>query len=130
MCNNSTYIIRMCLAIALCSLSSGCIVVPVNFHAYGSRHNVNEEVISALQPDTTTREYVLLTFGEPDYVSDDKNCFTYTWEKVKLLLLVGGGGAAHAGAIDCEYDLFLCFDGRGLLVRKELKKKSIPKTLF
>jgi hypothetical protein len=101
----------------------------VDFHTFGSRHNVNEEMMSTLQPGTTTKEYVLLTLGEPDEVYANGSCLTYTWEKVKFLWLLAGGSNADAGAIDRKYDLILCFDDGGLLVRKVLRKYFTGKSL-
>lgn len=121
---NRTSIRCIFMAFAFCALSNGCIVIPVNFHSAGSRHNVNEDVMNALQPGTTTKEDVFVGFGEPDIVSANGNCLTYTWDKIKLIWILAGNTGATGGTVDSIYELVLCFDDQGLLNRKELKKKT------
>jgi hypothetical protein len=118
-----TYIYCLCLPIVFSTLVTSCIVVPLDSYNYGSRQNVNEEVLNTFQPGTTTKEDVFLTLGEPDIVSAGGNCLTYTWEKAKLVWVLGGYGGAAGGTIDRRYELVLCFDDQGLLIRKELKKE-------
>jgi hypothetical protein len=125
--NDRRYICCLCLTIGLCTVYAGCIVIPMNSYTYGSRQNVKEEVVNTLQLGTTTKDDVFLGFGEPDIVSDNANCITYTWEKVKLFWLLAGGaggaGTVLGGTVGRKYDLFLCFDDQGLLTQKELTKK-------
>jgi hypothetical protein len=76
--NDRRYICCLCLTIGLCTVCAGCIVIPLNSYTYGSRQNVKEEVVNTLQLGTTTKDDVFLRFGEPDIVSDNANCITYT----------------------------------------------------
>jgi len=93
-------------------LLTGCLVIPVDFHAGGSRHNVNAEVQSKLQSGVMTKEEVFLWLGEPDHVSEDGQRIGYAWRKVKVLWIVvlppyGGG---PGGEIDKSYLLQVSFD--------------------
>jgi len=80
-------------------LLTGCVVIPVNYHLAGSRHNITEETASILQPGSMTKVDVLMLLGEPDYVSDDARRFGYVWKKVRALVVVGGGQFGAGGAM-------------------------------
>jgi hypothetical protein len=100
------------LALVLGGLGlAGCLVIPVDYHAAGSRHNVNAKTCEGLRPGVTTREEILLTLGEPNFVSEDGQRLGYAWTKVKALWFVGGYGAGAAGEVERSYVLETCFDG-------------------
>ena len=80
--------------LALLSLTA-CIIIPVDYHARGVRHNVSQDSGSKLQKGVTTKADVFLLLGEPDFVSEDGQRIGYAWTKVKALLIwasYGGGG--------------------------------------
>jgi outer membrane protein assembly factor BamE (lipoprotein component of BamABCDE complex) len=73
-------------------LLAGCLIIPVDYHAPGSRHNVSDAATNLLHVGVTTREEVLLALGEPDYVSEDGQQFGHIWSKVKVLVVAGYSG--------------------------------------
>jgi hypothetical protein len=88
-------------------LLTGCIVIPVDFYSFGSRHNLTEQTGAGLHPGRTTKEEVLLLLGEPDYVSEDGQCYGYAWKKTRLIMTgIGGGG----GFVERRYLLQVSFD--------------------
>ena len=104
---------------------AGCIVIPipVNYHASGSRMNVNQLTASRLQPGVSTKEDVLLLLGEPDYCSQDGQTLGYSWTKVGLLLIVGtqaGGGETEIGK-NCMLEI--AFDATNRVAFTELHRK-------
>lgn len=100
-----------CLALVIGGLGlAGCLVIPVDYHAAGSRHNVNAKTSEGLCPGVTTREEILLTLGEPDFVSEDGQRLGYAWTKVKALCFVAGYGAGAAGELQRSCVLETCFD--------------------
>lgn len=121
--SRGTNILRTGLAVALCALCTGCLIVPVDYHTSESRKNVSEEAKETLKPGETTKEDVFIKLGEPDEVSPDGRCLVYKWEKVKAIWFVGGYGSAAAGTFDRIYSLGLCFDDRGLFLRHDVKKE-------
>lgn len=106
-----TTITWLVTGVASTMLLSGCIVIPADFYAYGSRHNVTVETGSKLKPGITTREEVLLMLGEPDYgYNDDELILAYKWEKVRAIAVAGGPGGAGVGAIVKYNQLNIKFD--------------------
>lgn len=89
-------VVGAALVAALAFVLAGCLIIPTDYHAVGSRHNLTTQSTNLFRIGLTTQEEVLLALGEPDYVSDDGQRFGYTWSKVKAILIVistsGGGG--------------------------------------
>jgi outer membrane protein assembly factor BamE (lipoprotein component of BamABCDE complex) len=90
-------------AILACVVLAGCLVVPVDYHATGSRHNITMEATNVLRVGVTTREEVLLTLGEPDFVSEDGQRFGYLWTKVKAIWAVASYGPGAGGEFTRSY---------------------------
>jgi hypothetical protein len=101
---------------------AGCIAIPVNYHAAGSRQNVNQKVQVELQPGITTKEDVFLRLGEPDYYSEDGQVIGYAWTKVGAILMVGGYGSAAAAEIGKSYLFEISFDSSNYIARVELRR--------
>ncbi|MGB3429125.1 MAG: hypothetical protein WBA53_13230 [Burkholderiaceae bacterium] len=96
--------------IAAIALIAGCLIIPVDYHAAGSRHNVNAGVQPKLQVGVTTKEEVFLLLGEPDYVSEDGQRLGYKWTKVNALVLVGAYYSAGMWEIEQSHVLHVTFD--------------------
>ena len=79
-------------------LLGGCLIIPVNYHTPGSRHNVSGQTTNLFQIGISTREDILLALGEPDFASADGQRLGYRWSKVEALLIVASYGGAGSGA--------------------------------
>jgi hypothetical protein len=113
------------LVAVLCGIVlAGCLIIPVDYHATGSRRNVRVESTNALLLGLTTREEILLTLGEPDFASEDGRRFGYLWTKVKAIWAVASyGGSGAAGEITKSYLLETSFDSTNRLSDVRLLKK-------
>lgn len=107
--------------IAALAILGGCLVVPVNYHAAGSRHNVNQKAQIQLQPGLTTKESVFLLLGEPDYYSEDGQTLAYAWTKVGAVVIVGGYGSAAVAEVGKSYYLAISFDAGNCVSRVEYR---------
>jgi hypothetical protein len=101
---------RLFLVVGSLAILPGCLLIPVDYHAAGSRHNVDAGVRSKLQPGVTTKEEVLLMLGEPDLVSEDGQHFGYAWSKVKLIVILVAPTGGDAGEWGRNYVLHIAFD--------------------
>lgn len=106
-------------------LAGGCLVIPVDYHDPGSRHNITAASATRFQPGVTSREEVILALGEPDHASDDDRRMGYAWTKVKALIIVASysGGSAE---LKRSYILELNFDAAGRFVDSRLVKQWGP----
>jgi hypothetical protein len=103
--------LRMAVVIGMLAIISGCLLIPVDYHTPGSRHNISPDVRSKLVPGVTSKEEVLLMLGEPDYVSEDGQDLGYAWSKVKLIVVVAApGGGGDIGEWGKDYVLHIVFD--------------------
>ncbi len=108
---------------------AGCLIIPVNYTAPGSRGNVTTETGSSIQSGVTSREEVLLHLGEPDHVSDDGRRIGYAWTKVRALWFVGGLGGAASGEIERSYILEISFNPEGSVSGTRLLKEWGPELI-
>jgi len=107
------------VAIVLCALA-GCVVIPTPEHGLlDGRGEIDESDIEFLEEGKTTREEVLLRFGEPDEVEHDNRTLLYHWQVICGYYVVGGGYQADGGPIPRHYKLMLEFDEEGRLKRFE-----------
>lgn len=104
----SRFIVIPCALAA--TLLAGCIIVPVDYHASGSRHNVNAAVQTKLQPGVTTKEDVFLLLGEPDHVSEDGRRIGYKWTKVNVLIIYGAYTTGGVAEVERSHVLHVTFD--------------------
>ena len=99
----------------------GCIVIPTPEHALlEGRGEIDESDITFLTVSKTTREEVLLRFGEPDLVLHDQRILIYHWTVSHGYFFVGGGYSGAGGPIPKDYLFMLEFDGEGRLKRFEI----------
>jgi len=98
----------MALATGMTLLAS-CII-PTDYHAPGSRQNVDPKTLANFAVGVTTKEEVLLKLGEPDFVSEDGQRLGYAWTQVKAIWFFGSGYSGGGGAIEKNYLLEITFD--------------------
>lgn len=104
----------VCLALGS---ANGCVIIPTpESGLLAGRGKVEEADIAFLKVGVTTREDVLLRFGEPDAVLYDQRILAYYWTVSVGYIIV-----YNAGADIPKYYLFiLAFDDAGLLKRAEI----------
>lgn len=102
-------IARLTLTAGLLALA-GCIIIPTDYHAAGSRENVNFKTAEFLKNGVTTKEEVFLMLGEPDYASQDGRRLGYAWSKVKAIWAAVGYSGGAGGEIQRSYVLEASFD--------------------
>ena len=116
-------------AVLCCAVLAGCLIIPVDYHAAGSRHNVTLKSTNALHLGATTREDVLLALGEPDFVSEDGRRFGYLWTKVKAIWIVASTSGGGGGEITKSYLIETSFDQSNRVADVRLLKEwgnSVP----
>lgn len=95
--------------------------------AAGSRHNLNPKTPDALRPGVTTKEDVLLTFGEPDFASEDGQRLGYAWSMVKAFWAIAGTiGGGVSGEVTRSYVVETSFDANNRVSRVRLLKEWGP----
>ncbi len=104
-------------------LINGCLVIPVNYHAGGSRKNIDMHAADSIGVGKTTRREVLLSLGEPEYRSNDGSHIGYAWTKVRALLIWGGYYAAGVEEITNNHVLEIRFDEAGVVTSVEFTSK-------
>jgi hypothetical protein len=97
------------ISFLILSLTTGCLIIPVDYHDAGVRHNVNTQTGDSLQPDVTTKEEVFLALGEPDFVSEDGQRLGYAWTKVKAVIIWGSYGGGGGEELKRSYILDVSF---------------------
>ena len=99
--------------------SVGCAMFPTPEHGLlKGRGKIDESDIAFLTVGKTTREDVLLRFGEPDLVLHDQHILIYRWSVIQGYMYLVYYGAA-GGPIPRDYLFMLEFDGEGRLKRFE-----------
>lgn len=106
----SRAIVAALLAFCVSALFVGCLIIPVDYHATGSRRNITWAATNAVQTGLSTRENVLFALGEPDFVSEDGGRVGYFWSKVKLIWAIAGYGGGAGGEIVRHYLIEVSFD--------------------
>ncbi len=107
----------------LALLLAGCLVIPTDYTAPTSRHNVTADTAAALQPGVTTKEDVLLQLGEPDVASSDERQLGYRWTMVRAIWFVGGYGGGAGGTVTKSSLLQLSFDEHDVLTSLQVVDK-------
>lgn len=115
---------RLLLAALLAGVVlTGCLIIPVDYHATGSRHNVRLEATNSLLAGVTTLEDVLLALGEPDFVSEDGRRAGYFWTKVKAIWAVASYGPGAGGEITRSYLIEISYDQSNRVSSVRLQKE-------
>lgn len=102
---------------------TGCLVIPTDYYAPGSRRNLSLSTTNLFVPGTTTKEDVFLALGEPDFASEDGQRLGYSWTKVKAIWVVASYGGGAGGEIDRSYVLETSFDASNRLSQVRLFKE-------
>ena len=112
---------------ALVILLKSCIYIPTHQHdLLAGRGMIENEDTQKLQIGTTTREDILLQFGEPDVTLKRQTVFVYRWTRVRGYLIVGAGYSGDIAPIGKTTLLMFEFDPQNLLKRFEY----IPEGIF
>ena len=116
-------LVRWCLLLWACMVFAtfaGCVVIPTPEHdLLAGRGEINETDIAFLKVGKTTREDVLLRFGEPDMVLHDQRTLAYHWKVAHGYWFTGYGYSGAGGVIPKDYLFMLEFDEQGCLKRFE-----------
>ncbi len=109
------------LAALLLLPASGCLWIPTPEHGLlEGRGAIGPQETALLQEGTTTREEVLLKFGEPDARRDSDRVFAYHWTVAHGYIAVGAYYSGTVAPVRKHYLLMLAFDDTGTLLRWEL----------
>jgi hypothetical protein len=112
---------------ALVLVLQGCIYIPTPQHSLlEGRGMIEPEDTQALQVGVTTREAVLLQFGEPDATLNQQKIFIYHWTRIQGYFAVGAGYSGYGGPVGKTTLLIFEFDAQNLLKRFEY----IPEGIF
>ncbi len=112
---------------ALVLVLQGCIYIPTPQHALlAGRGMIEPEDTLGLQVGATTREAVLLQFGEPAATLNQQTIFVYSWTRVQGYFFIGAGYSGYGGPIGKTTLLMFEFDSQNLLKRFEY----IPEGIF
>jgi len=110
----------LCLACIVLATFPGCVIIPTPEHdLLAGRGEIDESDIAFLEVGKTTREEVLLRFGEPDMVLDEECILAYYWMVSHGYWFVGGYYSGTGGVIPKNYLFILEFNEEGRLNRFE-----------
>ena len=116
-------LIHRCLLLLICiswAGFAGCVVIPTPEHTLlEGRGKIEEVDMAFLEKARTTREDVLLRFGEPDLVLDCDRILVYHWAVSHGYWFIGAGYSGAGGPIPKDYLFMLEFDEVGFLKRSE-----------
>ncbi len=107
----------------------GCIIIPMPEHdLLAGRGKIGEEDIAFLKIGETSREDVVLRFGEPDVILFDQRILAYSWAVSVgyAAVFAPGGGGAPLGK---HYLFMLEFDDEGKLRRGEINSSWLSQNL-
>ena len=116
-------VIVPCLALA-----GGCVLIPTP--AYKSdglptRQNVSAKDAQEIRTGVTSREEVLLRFGEPDATFAQGQRFVYLWGDVVAWFFAGAGYSGAGGEISRGSMLEVDFDPSGIVCRREVRTPAL-----
>lgn len=74
-------LISGCIVFVTLFCIQGCIYVPTKEHDYGPQL-IRDSDVAAIVPLKTSREEILLKFGDPTGREEDDRYFIYTWERI------------------------------------------------
>ena len=108
--SSGSHTLRITLSAAALVALTACIIIPVNYHDVGVRHNVSEKTSAKLQAGITTKRDIFLLLGEPDFVSEDEDRIGYAWTKVKMIILWASYGGGGGEEVKRSYILEISFE--------------------
>lgn len=111
---------RLVLASIILIVFAGCAIIPTPEHSLiEGRGKINKSDIAFLTVSKTTKEDVLLRFGEPDMVLHDQRVLIYHWKVIHGYWIVAAPcpGCGNLGPILKNYSVMLEFDEQGHLKR-------------
>jgi len=119
---------NLCSTIIILAFTlTGCIYIPVpsDSPARPTGSAIENEGLNLIKVGTTTRENMLLMFGEPDGIFKDQNLFVYRWERRRGVAFgfatVPGGPVPFWNKVSLDYLLLIEFDERGFVKRYETR---------
>ena len=102
------------------ALMAGCVFIPTPEHGLLSgRGAINEEDMVLLEVGQTTREQVLLRFGEPAAILDDERTLIYYWRVLRGYIVALASVGMNVWPIGKDYLFLMEFDDKGILKRFE-----------
>jgi outer membrane protein assembly factor BamE (lipoprotein component of BamABCDE complex) len=111
---------------AAVALVAGCLAIPIPTPEHGlleGRGMIDDAAIQRVTPGVTTREEVLLQFGEPDAALRTEQVFVYRWSRIQGYVpwAIGGyyTGAAGIIIVPRVHLLLIEFDEGGRVTRFE-----------
>lgn len=116
---------RLLMLVLLLSVSA-CIPLgaPTDLYNPDSRRSVGEKDVPDISPGKTTRQQVLLRFGQPDRNINDEQKFVYHWSKTKFRTIIITYGDVGIVDFDRFYAFEIVFDDKGLVQTAELFDRS------
>jgi len=120
--------IQYCLICgALVIVMQSCIYIPTPQHSLLSgRGMIENEDTQEIQIGKTTREDILLQFGEPDVTINRQTIFVYRWTRTHGYLIFGAGYSGDIAPVGKTTLLMFEFNPQNLLKRFEF----IPEGIF
>jgi outer membrane protein assembly factor BamE (lipoprotein component of BamABCDE complex) len=121
-------IARVLIIAALIPSAGGCILVPTPSHksdTFATRQNLSHKSAEQIQVGVTSREQVLLLFGEPDATFDRQRRFVYLWADVTAWWFAAAGNSSAGGEIGEGSALEIDFDPRGIVSRRLVRKPGL-----
>ena len=119
--NRVSAVMPVVLLLATCP---GCIVIPTPAYkseGFATRQNISSEDVKKIRVDATTREQVLLRYGEPDATFDEQRRFVYIWAHAIGWWFAGAGNSGDAGELPKGYMLEIDFRPDGTVSRCETR---------
>jgi len=108
------------LAFIVLGAFTGCMIIPTPEHALlEGRGKIDDSDLAFLGKDKTSREEVVLRFGEPDLTLEHDRILVYHWIVSQGYWFVGAGYSGQGGPIPKVYIFMLEFDEQGFLKRFE-----------
>jgi outer membrane protein assembly factor BamE (lipoprotein component of BamABCDE complex) len=121
---HSDVLIGSAVPFLLALVLSACVIIPTPSHWHGlqsGRGVMTKDEIGSLEIGKTTREEVLLRFGEPSRHSRDGKEFVYSWSVIVGYFVAVSEVSGGAGPMIRDYRVSLEFDEHGFLKSKERK---------
>jgi outer membrane protein assembly factor BamE (lipoprotein component of BamABCDE complex) len=99
------------LAVML-SLQAGC-----SFKSISHGQAISEDQANKIQSGVTTKEDIIMMFGEPSKMADDGKVFFYSWTRGSKMHVLGIGGGSAEGK-----SLVIVFDANGAVKKHTITR--------